>query len=170
MGDMVAYYNGFFVQACLPVMTRQISLETIREAATESIYDVVVRTPLVRLELPGGTPGGPEIFLKLETLQPVGSFKIRGAHNAVQHLSPAQLAEGLWTVSAGNAAQGVALAARAGGRGLQRPGDGHGARDQAQVDPAARRHDRAGARTRSAGVRSNAPVRPDARPLRSSVR
>jgi threonine dehydratase len=108
---MVAYYNVFFVQAFLPVMTRQISLKTIREAAT-GVYDVAVRTPLVRLEVPGLQPGGPEIFLKLESLQPIGSFKIRGAYNAVRHLSPARLAEGVWTVSAGNAAQGVALAAR----------------------------------------------------------
>ena len=61
------------------------------------------------------TPGGPEIFLKLEMLQPIGSFKIRGAYNAVRRLTPEQLAEGVWTVSAGNAAQGVALAARKAG-------------------------------------------------------
>ena len=91
-------------------MTRQISVETIREAAA-LVYDVVVRTPLVRLEVPG-LPAGPEIFLKLESLQPIGSFKIRGAYNAVRHLSDAQRAGGVWTVSAGNAAQGVALAAR----------------------------------------------------------
>ena len=88
--------------------TRQISLETIREAAG-GIYDVAVRTPLIRLPT---EPGHPEIHLKLETLQPIGSFKIRGAYNAVRHLTPEQMAEGVWTVSAGNAAQGVALAAR----------------------------------------------------------
>ena len=92
-------------------MNRQISLATIREAA-EVVYDVAVRTPIVRLEVPGLAGDGPEIFLKLETLQPIGSFKIRGAQNAVRHLSAAQLAQGVWTVSAGNAAQGVALAAR----------------------------------------------------------
>ena len=59
----------------------------------------------------------PRIFLKLETLQPIGSFKIRGAYNAVRHLTPEQLARGVWTVSAGNAAQGVALAARKAGAG-----------------------------------------------------
>ena len=58
---------------------------------------------------------GPEIFLKLETLQPIGSFKIRGAYNAVRQLTADALADGVWTVSAGNAAQGVALAARAAG-------------------------------------------------------
>jgi threonine dehydratase len=59
--------------------------------------------------------GGPDIYLKLETLQPIGSFKIRGAYNAVRRLSPDTLAGGVWTVSAGNAAQGVALAARKAG-------------------------------------------------------
>lgn len=91
--------------------TRNISLDTIREAA-RGIYDVALRTPLVRLPT---EPGKPEVFLKLETLQPIGSFKIRGAYNAVRHLAPEQLADGVWTVSAGNAAQGVALAARSRG-------------------------------------------------------
>src|SRR5450759_3751762 len=90
-------------------MQRSISLDTIRDAA-RSIYDVAIRTPLVPIG--AIAPGGPEIFLKLETLQPIGSFKIRGAYNAVRRLSPGQLAHGVWTVSAGNAAQGVALAAR----------------------------------------------------------
>jgi threonine dehydratase len=90
---------------------RRISLETIRDAA-RTIYDAAVRTPLVPLRV---DPGQPEIYLKLETLQPIGSFKIRGAYNAVRHLSAEQLGEGVWTVSAGNAAQGVALAARKSG-------------------------------------------------------
>lgn len=55
---------------------------------------------------------GPEVHLKLETLQPIGSFKIRGAYNAIRRLAPEEIARGVWTVSAGNAAQGVALAAR----------------------------------------------------------
>ena len=95
-----------------PVTTRHISLETIREAAGV-VYEAAVRTPLVRLDvgLPTAHPGA-DLFLKLETLQPIGSFKIRGAYNAVRHLTPEQLAQGVWTVSAGNAAQGVALAAR----------------------------------------------------------
>ena len=97
-----------------PVVTRRISLDTVR-AAAETVYRVAVRTPLVRLDLPGGAAAGPEVFLKLETLQPIGSFKIRGAQNAMAHLSRAQLADGVWTVSAGNAAQGVALAARMAG-------------------------------------------------------
>jgi threonine dehydratase len=91
---------------------RAISIDSIRDAA-RSIYDVAVRTPLVPLG--PLSPGGPAIFLKLETLQPIGSFKIRGAYNAVRRLSPGDLAGGVWTVSAGNAAQGVALAARRAG-------------------------------------------------------
>jgi threonine dehydratase len=91
--------------------TRHISLETIRDAAA-TVYEAAVRTPLVRL--PTGTDS-PEVYLKLETLQPIGSFKIRGAYNAVRRLSPGDLAQGVWTVSAGNAAQGVALAARRAG-------------------------------------------------------
>ena len=95
-----------------PLTSRHISLDTIREA-TSVVYDAAVRTPLVRLHLPDSRrPPVPEIYLKLETLQPIGSFKIRGAYNAIRHLTPEQLAQGVWTVSAGNAAQGVALAAR----------------------------------------------------------
>ncbi|HSC28221.1 MAG TPA: pyridoxal-phosphate dependent enzyme, partial [Vicinamibacterales bacterium] len=90
------------------MITRHVSLDTIREAAA-GVYEVAVRTPLV--PLPSGS-GGPEVYLKLETLQPIGSFKIRGAINAMRHLTPGELARGVWTVSAGNAAQGVALAAR----------------------------------------------------------
>lgn len=88
-------------------MTRSISLERIQDAAGV-IYDTVVRTPLIRAELDGPDA----LYLKLETLQPVGSFKIRGSYNAVRRLSDAERARGVWTVSAGNAAQGVALAAR----------------------------------------------------------
>jgi threonine dehydratase len=91
---------------------RAISIDTIRDAARH-IYDVAARTPLVPIG--AIVPGGPEIYLKLETLQPIGSFKIRGAYNAVRRLAPADIARGVWTVSAGNAAQGVALAARRAG-------------------------------------------------------
>jgi threonine dehydratase len=93
-------------------MQRSISIETIREAA-RTVYGAALRTPLVPLG--PAAPNAPEIFLKLETLQPIGSFKIRGAYNAVRRLTPQQLAGGVWTVSAGNAAQGVALAARKAG-------------------------------------------------------
>jgi threonine dehydratase len=97
-----------------PALTRRISLDTVRDAA-ETVYRAAIRTPLVRLDLPGRRTEDPEIFLKLETLQPIGSFKIRGAQNAIARLSRTELADGVWTVSAGNAAQGVALAARLAG-------------------------------------------------------
>ncbi|HET7617821.1 MAG TPA: pyridoxal-phosphate dependent enzyme, partial [Vicinamibacterales bacterium] len=93
-------------------MSRQISIDTIR-AAAGTVYGAAVRTPLVPL---GAIQAdGPEIYLKLETLQPIGSFKIRGAQNAVARLPREALAQGVWTVSAGNAAQGVAYAARKAG-------------------------------------------------------
>jgi threonine dehydratase len=91
-----------------PNVTRQISIDTIREASAH-VYEAATRTPLVPLLT---EPGRPQVFLKLETLQPIGSFKIRGAYNTVRQLTPAELAGGVWTVSAGNAAQGVAFAAR----------------------------------------------------------
>jgi threonine dehydratase len=96
-----------------PIAARQISLETIRAAAA-TVYEAAIRTPLVRFDATGSS-SSPDLYLKLETLQPIGSFKIRGAYNAVRHLTPAQRAGGVWTVSAGNAAQGVALAARKAG-------------------------------------------------------
>jgi len=95
---------------------RHIPLSAVRDAAT-AIYAAAVRTPLIRVDLPDGSAEslalhGAELYLKLEVLQPIGSFKLRGAYNVVRQLTPAQLANGVWTVSAGNAAQGVAFAAR----------------------------------------------------------
>jgi threonine dehydratase len=87
---------------------RLISLEDIEQARTR-IGGTVLRTPLVRLDL--GT-GAPEIYVKLENLQPTNAYKIRGASNAVAHLTDAERARGVWTISAGNAGQGVAYAAR----------------------------------------------------------
>jgi threonine dehydratase len=95
----------------MTVPSRRIPLSAIRDAET-AIYEAAVRTPLVRIELPRGTAPVSELYLKLEVLQPIGSFKIRGAYNVVRQLTPSQLKDGVWTVSAGNAAQGVALAAR----------------------------------------------------------
>lgn len=80
--------------------------------ARERLSGVIARTPLVRLE--HGT-AAPEIWLKLETLQPINAFKIRGAANAVLALSDEERARGVWTISAGNAGQGVAWAARRAG-------------------------------------------------------
>ena len=91
------------------VTTRNISLATVQEAR-ERVYRVARRTPMVRLDPVSADL--PEIWLKLEVFQPIGSFKIRGAANAVGKLTPAEMRDGVWTVSAGNAAQGVALAAR----------------------------------------------------------
>lgn len=90
---------------------RVIPYELI-EDARKHVYEAAVRTPLVRLQ-DAGAPA--EIYLKLENLQPIGSFKIRGAYNAVRLLPASQRGAGVWTVSAGNAAQGVALAARRAG-------------------------------------------------------
>ena len=87
---------------------RPIELADI-EAARARIAGTAIRTPLVRLELGGR---GPEIWLKLENLQPTNAYKIRGATNAVAKLSDEERAKGVWTISAGNAGQGVAYAAR----------------------------------------------------------
>jgi threonine dehydratase len=93
-------------------MARSISLDTIR-AAAPSVYAVAVRTPLVKLDPIARDET--EIYLKLELFQPIGSFKIRGAANAISQIPADALRDGVWTVSAGNAAQGVALAAREAG-------------------------------------------------------
>ena len=94
---------------------RRIALAAVREAASV-VYGAAVRTPLLRVDLAGAPDVAlPSLYLKLELLQPIGSFKIRGAYNALRRLTPEQLRDGVWTVSAGNAAQGVALAARMAG-------------------------------------------------------
>src|SRR5256714_10514085 len=90
---------------------RPIQLDEIR-AARDRIAKTIVRTPLVRLEL---GPGFPDIRLKLENLQPINAYKLRGAANAVAMLSEAERRRGVWTISAGNAGQGVAYAARKAG-------------------------------------------------------
>jgi threonine dehydratase len=79
------------------------------QAARERIADVAVRTPLVRLRLDDAPA---EIYLKLENLQPINSFKIRGAANAIRSAPAAERERGLLTASAGNMAQGVAWVAR----------------------------------------------------------
>src|SRR5213595_3997142 len=90
---------------------RRIELSEIREAQ-KRIAGTIVRTPLLRLEL---GPGFPDIRLKLENLQPINAYKLRGAANAVEMLPEADRKRGVWTISAGNAGQGVAYAARAAG-------------------------------------------------------
>jgi threonine dehydratase len=91
---------------------RRVSIDEIR-AARERIKGVVTRTPLIRLR--HGIDGAPEIWLKLENLQPINAFKLRGAANAVALLPPGEREKGVWTISAGNAGQGVAFAAREAG-------------------------------------------------------
>ena len=85
-----------------------IPLEDIRRAR-EVLAGTAVRTPLVRLHVDDAPA---EIYLKLETLQPINSFKIRGAYNAMSAAAPEELAAGVLTTSAGNMAQGVGWAAR----------------------------------------------------------
>ena len=79
------------------------------EQARERIAGTVLRTPLVKLDR---GKDAPELWLKLENLQPTNAYKIRGATNAVARLSDEQRSKGVWTISAGNAGQGVAYAAR----------------------------------------------------------
>ena len=102
-------------------MSDLITLADIRAAAAR-IAPVAVRTPLVRLDPArcgdqlrafGITQELPAIYLKDESAQPIGSFKLRGAYNKIAQLSPDQLAKGVITYSSGNHAQGVAFAARA---------------------------------------------------------
>src|SRR6266581_1983086 len=90
---------------------RPIQLSEIQEAR-ERIAKTIVRTPLIRLE-PG--PDQPDIRLKLENLQPINAYKLRGAANAVAMLPESERERGVWTISAGNAGQGVAYAARQAG-------------------------------------------------------
>src|SRR5947199_3711737 len=87
---------------------RPIELSEIR-AARERIAKTIVRTPLIRLEHGSQFPG---IWLKLENLQPINAYKLRGAANAVALLTAEERERGVWTISAGNAGQGVAYAAR----------------------------------------------------------
>src|ERR1700676_134421 len=90
---------------------RPIELAEIQQAR-KRIAQTILRTPLVRLEL---GPEYPDIRLKLENLQPINAYKLRGAANAVALLSESERKQGVWTISAGNAGQGVAYAARQAG-------------------------------------------------------
>ena len=89
---------------------RSIEPLTIQDvvAARARIASSIARTPLIRLAVDAPA----EIYLKLESLQPIGSFKIRGAMNAIRSLPPESLSDGVYTASAGNMAQGVAWGAR----------------------------------------------------------
>jgi len=85
-----------------------IPIEEI-QSTKERIKDAAIRTPLVRLNLDDAPA---EIYLKLENFQPIGSFKLRGAVNAMRLANPDELKKGVWTTSAGNMAQGVAWCAK----------------------------------------------------------
>jgi threonine dehydratase len=91
--------------------TRPIELADV-QAARKRIGAAIVRTPLIRLELGSDYP---DIRLKLENLQPINAYKLRGAANAVAMLPESKRKRGVWTISAGNAGQGVAYAARQAG-------------------------------------------------------
>src|SRR6202453_3540214 len=90
-----------------------VSIEEIRAAAAR-IASIAIRTPLIEAAFPGlsGHGTGKEIYLKAESLQPIGAFKIRGAANKILQLTPEQIGRGVITYSSGNHAQGVAYAAR----------------------------------------------------------
>ena len=89
-------------EAAAPLVT----IDAIR-AAAERLRGITIRTPLLAFGAPGDRR-----FLKAESLQPIGAFKLRGAYVAVASLSPEELARGVITYSSGNHAQGVARAAR----------------------------------------------------------
>ncbi len=97
---------GRILTPVLPVTIEEI------EAARRRIAGTIVRTPLVRLF---HGMDAPDVYLKLENLQPINAFKLRGAANAVALLPPERRTRGVWTISAGNAGQGVAYAAREAG-------------------------------------------------------
>jgi threonine dehydratase len=90
-----------------------VTIADIRAAAAR-IASIAVKTPLVRAPFPGlsGHGTGKEIYLKAESLQPIGAFKIRGAANKILQLTPEEIARGVITYSSGNHAQGVAYVAR----------------------------------------------------------
>jgi threonine dehydratase len=98
----------------MPAIAQSTKLVTLAEieAAQERIHGVALRTPLVRWP---GSSEKDEFFLKAESLQPIGSFKLRGAYNMIAQLSPAECKRGVIAHSSGNHAQGVAYAARARG-------------------------------------------------------
>ena len=91
------------LEAVRPIELAEIQAARLRIAGT------VVRTALVRLELGSRYP---DVRRKLENLQPINAYKLRGAANAVAMLSENERSRGIWTISAGNAGQGVAYAAR----------------------------------------------------------
>jgi threonine dehydratase len=109
MGEEHTMTTGKATPSGMTPTWNPLPIEAIQEAQRRTA-GVVVRTPLVRLDADAGEPA---IHLKLECLQPIRAFKLRGAYNAMAKAGRDALAEGVWTASAGNMAQGVAWAARA---------------------------------------------------------
>jgi threonine dehydratase len=95
----------------MPTILNTVRPVTVADitAARERIAGTIVRTPLLKIEL---GPDAPDVRLKLENLQPINAYKLRGAANAVALLSDEARRKGVWTISAGNAGQGIAYAAR----------------------------------------------------------
>lgn len=111
MTEPTAAAAGAIRRPSLPADPPLVGIEAIRQAA-ERLRGIALRTPLV----PFGTlPSGAPVLLKVESLQPIGAFKIRGASNAIAQLTPEERARGVVTHSSGNHAQGVARAARLAG-------------------------------------------------------
>src|ERR1041385_2527024 len=104
-------HSCLYSQLMILERVRPIQLSEIQESR-KRIAHTIARTPLIHLEL---GPGFPDIRLKLENLQPINAYKLRGAANAVAMLSDEERKRGVWTISAGNAGQGVAYAAREAG-------------------------------------------------------
>ena len=94
-------------------MANLVSLETIRAAAGR-IAHIAINTPLLQAAYPGlsGHGTGKQIWLKAESLQPIGAFKMRGAANKILQLTSGEIARGVITYSSGNHAQAVAYVAR----------------------------------------------------------
>jgi len=111
MGSDCSGHGCLYSEPMILEPVRAIQLSEIQEAR-KRIAPMIVRTPLIRLEL---GPDFPDIRLKLENLQPINAYKLRGAANAVALLSESERKHGVWTISAGNAGQGVAYAARQAG-------------------------------------------------------
>jgi threonine dehydratase len=111
MGSDCSRHGCLYSEPMILEPVRVIQLSEIQEAR-KRIAPMIVRTPLIRLEL---GPDFPDIRLKLENLQPINAYKLRGAANAVALLSESERKHGVWTISAGNAGQGVAYAARQAG-------------------------------------------------------
>src|SRR4029077_13112229 len=107
MGSDCSRHSCLYSEPMILEPVRAIQLSEIQEAR-KRIAPMIVRTPLIRLEL---GPDFPDIRLKLENLQPINAYKLRGAANAVALLSESERKHGVWTISAGNAGQGVAYAA-----------------------------------------------------------